>query len=548
MPSKKPLTISVKLTLGFCIVLLMMLILTVISINRMNFINDTLTEITDINSVKQRYAIDFRGSVHDRGIAIRDVVLVRTSSEVDSLVELINDLDAHYQASAKKMDRALEEHMDMSSTEIAIFDAIKEIEAHSMPLIQQVIQHKRNNEVEKATAVLLNDVSPAIVEWLEIINEFIDYEEAENQIATPKARLVASSFQLWMISLTAIAVVISAFVAYLISSNLKRSLGGEPQEAGDVLAHIAKGNLSETIDNNYEDSMMSSVALMQVKLKQTVAEITHASIQLSEEAMMVCMGSQKALDASEKQTEITVEASRSLGQMDESINEIAHIVKKTDENSTLTFDLSQKGSASVIEVGKEIAKISDTVKVSAEQVSVLQERVLAIGNIVNVIREIADQTNLLALNAAIEAARAGETGRGFAVVADEVRQLAQRTGTATGEIENMINKVQEDTQATVKAMETIVPQVEMGLTLTKEANGLLGDIQTQAKDSLTKIREVVNATNAQVSMIADISSSVEEIATMSQQTNASLQDNAKAATSLENLSATLKSQVSYFKL
>ncbi|MCZ2722573.1 methyl-accepting chemotaxis protein [Marinomonas sp. 15G1-11] len=548
MTPKQPLTVSMKLTLGFGIALLMMLILTVISVHRMNFINETLTEITDVNSVKQRYAIDFRGSVHDRGIAIRDVVLARSSDEVDELVNLINNLDASYQKSAKQMTLSLSDNMEMSSTEIAIFDAIKEVEAASLPLITQVIQYKKSNDIEKATDILLNDVSPAIAEWLEVINEFIDYEEAENQIATPKARAVASSFQLWMMSLTAIAVIISTAVAYLISHNLKKSLGGEPQAASDVVAHIARGDLSGSIDSHYQDSMMSSVALMQGKLKQTVTGITNASMELSEKAMMVCMGSQKALSASEKQTEITINASHSLTQMDESINSIAEIVKQTDENSTLTFNLSEQGSASVIEVAKEIEKISETVKASAGQVSILQERVLAIGNIVNVIREIADQTNLLALNAAIEAARAGETGRGFAVVADEVRQLAQRTGTATGEIEDMINKVQEDTQATVLAMETTVPQVETGLTLTKEANDLLDNIQAQAKDSLTKIREVVNATNIQVTTIADISHSMEEIADMSKQTNTSLQNNATAATSLENLSAELKAQVSYFKL
>ena len=548
MTPKQPLTVSMKLTLGFGIALLMMLILTVISVHRMNFINETLTEITDVNSVKQRYAIDFRGSVHDRGIAIRDVVLARSSDEVDELVNLINNLDASYQKSAKQMTLSLSDNMEMSSTEIAIFDAIKEVEAASLPLITQVIQYKKSNDIEKATDILLNDVSPAIAEWLEVINEFIDYEEAENQIATPKARAVASSFQLWMMSLTAIAVIISTAVAYLISHNLKKSLGGEPQAASDVVAHIARGDLSGSIDSHYQDSMMSSVALMQGKLKQTVTGITNASMELSEKAMMVCMGSQKALSASEKQTEITINASHSLTQMDESINSIAEIVKQTDENSTLTFNLSKQGSASVIEVAKEIEKISETVKASAGQVSILQERVLAIGNIVNVIREIADQTNLLALNAAIEAARAGETGRGFAVVADEVRQLAQRTGTATGEIEDMINKVQEDTQATVLAMETTVPQVETGLTLTKEANDLLDNIQAQAKDSLTKIREVVNATNIQVTTIADISHSMEEIADMSKQTNTSLQNNATAATSLENLSAELKAQVSYFKL
>ena len=164
------------------------------------------------------------------------------------------------------------------------------------------------------------------------------------------------------------------------------------------------------------------------------------------------------------------------------------------------------------------------------------------------IRSISDQTNLLALNAAIEAARAGETGRGFAVVADEVRQLAQRTGDATGDIEKMILQVQENTQASVTAMETTVPQVENGLTLTHEANELLHQIQQQANDSLSNVLEIVESTSNQVATVAQISTGVEEIASMSKETSMSLNRNAQEAVALADLSNTLKKYISYFKV
>ena len=85
------------------------------------------------------------------------------------------------------------------------------------------------------------------------------------------------------------------------------------------------------------------------------------------------------------------------------------------------------------------------------------------------INEIADQTNLLALNAAIEAARAGEAGRGFSVVADEVRKLAERTGSATHEIGQMITTVQSQAREAVSIMETGAAGMEEGLRLAEEA-------------------------------------------------------------------------------
>lgn len=548
MGSKKSLTISAKLIAGFSLVLMMMITLTVIGINKVNFIDATLTEITDVNSVKQRYAINFRGSVHDRGIAIRDVVLAGSTAELNELVALINELDDFYQVSAKDMDNILSSSMHMSDTETRIMKDIKRIERETLPLIEQIITYKRDQNVEQATHVLLTQVRQQIIDWLGAINQFIDYEEAANQKATPLARSVASGFALWMISLSGVAVVLGLIIAFLIARSIKLALGGEPGAASYIVANISQGNLSQQIPATNKNSMMESVSVMQTRLKQTVTGITDASSQLSMQASTVASGSKSALVAAQQQAEMTQVATEYLNQMNQSIVAITDTVQQTDENSTLTFELSQKGRSAVAEVATEIEKISNTVKASVEQVDRLQERVSAIGNIANVIREISEQTNLLALNAAIEAARAGESGRGFAVVADEVRHLAQRTGTATGEIETMISQVQANTQETVTAMQTTVPQVDSGLSLTQEANTLLESIQHQAQDSLLKIKEVVTATNAQVDTIASVNQSVEDISQMSEDTSVTLQDNSNAAIALEELSEELKGQVSYFKL
>lgn len=129
-----------------------------------------------------------------------------------------------------------------------------------------------------------------------------------------------------------------------------------------------------------------------------------------------------------------------------------------------------------------------------------------------------------------------------------MRQLAIRTGDATGEIEKMINQVQGDTQASVSAMESTVPQVEQGLTLTHQANELLNDIQRQADDSLIKVLEVVSATNEQVATISDLSQGMEEITVMSIDTSETLKNNVNQAELLETLSKKLKKDTNYFNV
>lgn len=541
-------TINLRLIIGFSVVLLMMVVLTVIGISRVNFIDEQITQITDVNSVKQRYAINFRGSVHDRAIAVRDVVFSRNESELNQDIEDIRRLDIFYQQSADAMRAIMNSNMTVTAEERRIYTAINNIERKTLPLIEQVITAKRNNDSVTAKSILLDQARPAFVEWLAIINQFIDYEEAINQQATKETRAVASSFQNWMIILTAIAIAIGSGVAYRISYQVRQAVGGEPKEAAKVVANISHGDLTGEIISCCPNSMMASVEVMQKQLKTTVNSIMASSDELSDRAITVTAGSMQALEAADRQVEQTNHAKNNLDSMSDSIHNVVETVRQTEDNSKTTVELSERGRQAVQNVATEIEKISTTVKATVSQVNVLQERAREIGDIINVIRGISEQTNLLALNAAIEAARAGESGRGFAVVADEVRQLAQRTGDATGEIESMINQVQENTQASVTAMETTVPQVENGLTLTHQANELLNDIQRQADDSLVKVLEVVSATNEQVATISDVSRGMEDITVMSQETSETLKNNASQAELLETLSGKLKQDIDYFKV
>ncbi|MEM5527389.1 methyl-accepting chemotaxis protein [Gammaproteobacteria bacterium AS21] len=538
-------TINMRLATGFGVILLMMLILTSIGISRVSLINSNITQMTDVNAVKQRYAINFRGSVHDRAIAIRDVVLMSEKSDLDAVIADISALDSFYQVSSTDMAKLKSE---MSSTEQSLITQINQVEQRTQPLIQDIISAKNSGDLESASHILMTQARPAFTQWLNVINEFINLQEQTNQTMTQETRDIASPFKVWMIFLTGLSIIIGISVAYIISLRIRQSVGGEPQDAAKVIALIAQGDLTQQVNSTCPNSMMASVQVMQDKLKSIVDNIISSSDELSMSSASVASSSQQALSSAQTQVTYTQSAVMSLEEMSQSINSVADSVRQTEDNSKITVQLSQQGSDAVQKVAAVIEQVSITVKATVSQVNVLQDHVQQIGDILSVIRSISDQTNLLALNAAIEAARAGEVGRGFAVVADEVRLLAQRTGDATGDIEKMISQLQENTQASVTAMQTTVPQVENGLTLTNEANQLLNEIQQQANDSLAKVLEIVEATGSQVATVAKISDGVEEIATMSKETSLSLTSNAQEAVALARLSATLKEYINYFKV
>lgn len=535
-----------KLMIGFGVILALMLILTTLGIQKVSFIDSTLSVITNVNSVKQRYAINYRGSVHDRAIAIRDVAIARNASEIASFEREINELARFYADSEQKMRAMLNSEIEFTSRERQIINKIDDIQTRTLPIITNILAAKKRGE--DVQNQILDQARPAFVDWLAAINEFIDYQEAANQKATPEAIEVAQGFSQLMMLLTFGAVVISIAVALLIETSFRRSLGGEPYDARAILSEIADGNLNTKVDTEYRNSMLASVDNMQARLADTVSNIVNAAGELTNQTGQVAAGSKEIFTAAQSQASLTQETYGRLDSLKASISDVSDMASKTEENSASTVDYANLGREAISKSAKEMERISETVNETVEQVRRLEERTKQIGGIANVISGISEQTNLLALNAAIEAARAGESGRGFAVVADEVRQLAQRTGEATAEIESMLNEVQLETAASVSAMEKTQPQVENGKALTIEATELLLNIDNQASDSLSRVKEVVAVASEQVCAISDVAKAMEQIAQMSESSIDTIQNNNRATDSLNQLSELLKDNVSYFKL
>lgn len=541
------LTVKMRLGIGFGILVSLMVLLTILGIQKVNFIDHTLSEITDVNSVKQRYAINFRGSVHDRAIAVRDIAIARTSQEIAEFEQEITRLAAFYKDSETKMNNMIAEGVMFTSEERTILKNIEQIQSQTLPLVQQIIAEKRNGEV--MTKVILDQARPAFIAWLDAINQFIDYQEALNQQLTPEARDVAGGFQGLMLILSIIALAISIVVGVAIERSFCQSLGGEPFDAQHAIKLMSEGDLTHQYSGkSTSGSIMDSLSGMSRRLTEIVSNIMSASRQLAKQVDDVSQGSSRVLQSAQQQAGLTQDTVGKLDNMSSSIDQIADIANQTENNSVMTTENARQGRELVFSVAEEMENIATTVNGTVDQVKQLEERTKDIGGIVKVISDISEQTNLLALNAAIEAARAGETGRGFAVVADEVRNLAQRTNEATAQIGSMINEIQSQTAASVVAMENTQPQVEKGKEKTSQASELLVDIENQAEDTLSRIRNVVQATNEQVEVVRGIASAMEQISNMSDDSVESMSSNEQAGQTLNQLACQLKEDVGFFKV
>ena len=223
--------IRTQFACGFGAVFLLMMALTAIGISRVQSVGELLATVNDVNSVKQRYAINFRGSVHDRAIAVRDVVLASDNATAQPEIEKIKKLADSYAQSASPLDAMFSTSPQISAEERAALAQIKEIEAKTQPLIAKLISLRLSDNTPEAIQLLRQQVAPAFVEWLASINVLIDLEEKLNQSLDVQARGIVGTFFPFMVFLCGIAIAVGTVAAWFIVRGLVKQLGGEPSYA-----------------------------------------------------------------------------------------------------------------------------------------------------------------------------------------------------------------------------------------------------------------------------------------------------------------------------
>ena len=282
----------------------------------------------------------------------------------------------------------------------------------------------------------------------------------------------------------------------------------------DVLSAVEAGDLTQRLTVTQDDAvgrLMQQVNAMIDQLANLIREVETASSQLSTAAETTASTATEMAAGTEEQAEQTTEVAAAVEQMSSTVASSSEHAEQTNGKARHASELAEKGEQVFNRTTQAMERIVKVVNASSDKVSALGEASAEIGDIVQVIEDIADQTNLLALNAAIEAQRAGEEGKGFAVVADEVRELAERTTSATQEISDVVAQIQTQIDEVVTSMDRGTDEVESGLALTEEASEALGEITASIDDMATTIDQIAAATQEQSATTNQIAESVESI-------------------------------------
>jgi len=336
-------------------------------------------------------------------------------------------------------------------------------------------------------------------------------------------------------------------LGFLIARSVLLQIGGEPRMANEIMQRVANGDLTAQLDNMPKGSLLHSLGNMVGSLHRMISSINSDAAKLVANAEHIARASDEVTQAAEQQTDSTSSMAAAVEELTVSSNHISDSAHETARETSEAAELAAQGSARVLQASTAIEKIASTVSDASGRIHALEERARQVSTIASVIKDIAGQTNLLALNAAIEAARAGEQGRGFAVVADEVRKLAERTSSATLEIEQMISGIQADTIGAVEAMNAALPEVQEGVQLASSASDSLLAIENSSRRTLERVGEVADATREQSSASTSIAQRVEQIANMVEETTATIRGTTQSAHELETIAGNLRELVGRFK-
>jgi methyl-accepting chemotaxis protein len=348
-----------------------------------------------------------------------------------------------------------------------------------------------------------------------------------------------------------LSIVVSIVLSGMAITMIRKTFTEEIRVIVEEMNEVAKGDLTRGLALKGKDEFVrigDGFDALRKRFLETMnyfaqgsQVVTGTSFGLEQSAKEMTNG----VDQVTMQMNSVAAASEEMASTSTEIARNCEIAAKSSEKANTSAEAGERVIQQTVEV---MNRISVIVKESAGIIEGLGSRSDEIGQIVNLIDDIADQTNLLALNAAIEAARAGEHGRGFAVVADEVRKLAERTSSATKEIGNTIRAMQTEARQAVQSTERGVKEVELG---TNEAIKLGETFKTtlkQINEVSGEISQIAVASTQQTATVDEIANTISQISSVMSQTSKAAGENSHTASELAALFAQMNMAIGQYKI
>ena len=470
---KQKMKLSAKIMLGFGILVILFIFMSIFAIYSMNVVNNQLKEV---NTYKERVELSntMQKAILLISRNVRGALLFEDLTVVQNEKQAIDNAYKEYDTAFAALNG-----QNLSQEGKNFLVKIKEINDTTRPVIEQVLQLSLSNKNTEGVAILSGHLTAEVAEWINQLSSLSQFENLKNQEVMNGAKRTFDVLLTTLIILVGICIAIATLLSYVIT----RSITGP----------------------------MNSIA---TRIGEGAGQVAAASNQLSASAQHLSQGSTEQAAAIEETSSTLQESASMMSQSTSNTQQAAQL----SEQAKLSAD---NGSAQMQEMMESIREIKD----SSDKIA----------KIIKVIDDIAFQTNILALNAAIEAARAGEAGMGFAVVAEEVRNLAQRSAQAakdtTAIIESNIELSNKGVSVAVKvheALEEITVQ-------TKKVSELMDEIAAASQEQAQGVEQVNKAMTQVETVTQQNAANAEESASAAEELSAQAESMKKIVSELSEL-------------
>ena len=559
------LKITGKLGIGFGGMLLISMLLGILSIFRLNSIEESQNKIRAVEYPSVKIIMEVDSELSE---------LRRLSYEYALAPE---DKKAEYRElfgqSVSKITEKSEEYRKLlnAGEETAVFE---KCEAALSEYVQQTKKIFALQDQAEINDVLLNtqtkyeETTKLLEKLITVVSDFIElaFDNANESIVDARTEIK----QLLVVSFV-FSILCVIFIAVNIIRATKRIL--------EAINKISEGDLNVKVQVKSEDEMkmigdsINNLVESLTNMIQSVKEVAEKVGEASEELSATCEETsatnqeisatinELAVGAAE-QSETVEQSSAIISRMSNNINSVSENANSVSKSSQMVLDMTNDGMDKLNNAIEKIRNIEASTNDVAEKINNLGEQSEKIGEIVKTIQDIAEQTNLLALNAAIEAARAGEQGRGFAVVAEEVRKLAEESSISAKSITKLIFDIQNEIILAVQAINKGSENVTVGVNAVSVSEESFKDIFNEINNVVEQIKEVDILSKEALKCSSDVVMSIdgiseiaqhaaisaEDVAKSSEEQNAAMDTVVRASETLAELGNELQSSTSIFKI
>lgn len=512
-----------------------------------------------------RKAIDeaAAASANSKSMAMETLNYILTSDEAHNKAKLDADelAAAHFDQCAELVNK-----MPNNAELLKLSEAAAVLDEEKCnPMENKIIGLAKNGDTKTAQELFEKEYLPMRTELETKIGAFQEALISYGKTLADQSNAKASQ----AITMTTILLIASLLIACIVAFGVCRNILGSIGKLMVGCERLSEGDLTARVDVASKDecgdmatTFNTSVAKISNLVQQSKFALETAR-QVSDRIAQGADSTARGMEAvsslaqtvganTQQGNEVLESADVSLRDVLQGAHEVARSAEQTAHSASRGAEQVHKVAAGSSEVVEQIHAVDDAAALAAEsslrsgellqnsqealvtiktemsgaakEVASLAEMSATIGNIVSTIEEIAEQTNLLALNAAIEAARAGEHGRGFAVVADEVRKLAERSASATNEIQSIIAQTQARTEAVTRVIETTGRAVDHGAKLSDDAFQSVEAIVTSVQNIASLAKATAERAGGIQALVQETSFEIEKIAAAAEESAASSEE------------------------